>query len=58
MRRLQAHSRPRDVIQQRFGPIDPLRPEVSYGPLNAALLEVASDKQAANYTAALMRTWG
>lgn len=47
-----------DILQQRFGPLDPLRPEVSYGPLNAALLEVASDKQAANYTAALLANVG
>lgn len=49
---------PGDVIQQRYGPIDPARPQLSVGPLNAAMLEVATDKQAAMYTASILSNVG
>ncbi len=49
---------PRNILMQRFGPMDPRRPQTCIGPLLAALLEVVTDKQAANYTAALLSNVG
>lgn len=43
-----------DILEQRYGPFNHLRPQIAVGPLEACLLEVGTDKQAANYTAALL----
>lgn len=47
-----------DMIQQRYGPMNPMFPQESFGPIEAALMEVVTDKQAANFTAALIRNVG
>jgi phage portal protein BeeE len=49
---------PQDLIVQRFGPINPLRVQYAVGPLESCLLEVVTDKEAANYTASLLRNVG
>ena len=47
-----------DVLVQRFGPINPLRPQISIGPLESVLMEICTDKESANYTAALLLNTG
>jgi HK97 family phage portal protein len=47
-----------NIFQSRFGPINPLRPQESIGPIWAALMEVVTDKEAANFTAALLVNTG
>lgn len=47
-----------DILTQRYGPINPLMPQVSIGPLEAVLREVVTDDQAAAYTAALLFNCG
>lgn len=49
---------PQDMLVQRFGPINPLRPQLSVGPLEAVLMDIGTDKQAASYTATLLRNVG
>jgi hypothetical protein len=49
---------PRNVLQQRYGFVNPVRPQTSVGPLLAALQEVVTDKEAANYTAAMLENVG
>lgn len=50
--------KPEDMLVQRFGPINPLRPQLSVGPLEAVLMDIGTDKQAASYTASLLRNVG
>lgn len=47
-----------NILEQRYGPINPIMPQVSVGPLEAVLLEIGTDKQAANFTAALLLNVG
>lgn len=49
---------PSDILQQRFGPMNPLMPQVSLGPLEAVLQRICTDKQADNYTASLLKNTG
>lgn len=49
---------PQSILAQRYGPINPMLPQVSYGPLEAVLMEISTDKQAANYTGALLKNVG
>lgn len=49
---------PKDVLQQRFGPINPLWPQISVGPMEAVLQEICTDNQAMNFTAALLKNVG
>lgn len=58
MRGGMAKVRPQDMLVQRYGPINPLRVQYSVGPLESCLLEVVTDKEAANYTAALLMNAG
>lgn len=49
---------PRNILQQRFGFANPARPQTCVGPLLAALLEVVTDKEAANFAASLLKNVG
>jgi len=50
--------RTHDMLVQRYGPINPLRVQYAVGPLEACLLEVVTDKQAANFTASMLINTG
>lgn len=49
---------PSEILQQRFGPVNPLFPQLSIGPLEAVLQRICTDKQADNYTASLLKNVG
>jgi hypothetical protein len=48
----------KDILAMRYGPINPYRLVEGVGPLEACLLEVVTDKQAAQFTAALVANVG
>lgn len=48
----------KNILQQRFGFIDPRRVQVSVGPLYALIMEVATDKEAALYTLSILHNMG
>lgn len=47
-----------DILAMRYGPLNPYRLQYSVGPIEACLLEVVTDKQAAQFTAALVTNVG
>ncbi len=49
---------PSEMLQQRFGPINPLKPQESLGPIAAAIQEVVTDKQAANFVLTVLANTG
>lgn len=49
---------PEDLLVQRYGIIDPLKPQQCFGPLESCLTNVVSDKEAGAYVAALLANMG
>lgn len=49
---------PRNIVMQRYAPINPRRPQTCIGPLMALALEVATDIDAAVYTATILENNG
>lgn len=45
---------PSDVLENRFSFMNPLRPQESYGPMNALITNVATTKHALAFTAAML----
>lgn len=53
-----AYIDPSDVVLLRYGAPDPSNPSLSISPLDAALREIATDNEAATYTASILRNMG
>ena len=49
---------PKNILALRYGPMNPLRPQISYGPIEACLVEVCTDKEALAFTASLLKNAG
>jgi hypothetical protein len=49
---------PRNILLQRFGFMNPMRPQESVGPLSALYLEIANIRQAGAYTANMLSNVG